>query len=103
MKKLLTLEPGYFAHLLMERSGIQPEFFGKPCQPAFDEVLGKLGDTDPGTILVVGDTLHTDIPSGQAAGMKTLLITGEGSLQGMDIRDCIARSGIAPDYTAPAI
>jgi len=35
--------------------------------------------------------------------MKTLLITAEGALQGMNIPDCIAQSGIAPDYTAPGV
>jgi HAD superfamily hydrolase (TIGR01459 family) len=99
----LTLEPGYFAHLLMSQSAIEPEFFGKPYRPAFDAVLENLGDTDPGKILMVGDTLHTDILGGQAAGMKTMLITAEGALQGMDIPDCIAQSGIAPDYIAPMI
>ncbi len=99
----LTLEPGYFAHLLMGQSGIEPEFFGKPYRPAFDAVLQTLGSIDPTDILMVGDTLHTDILGGQAAGMKTMLITAEGALQGMDIPDCIAQSGIAPDFIAPMI
>lgn len=99
----LTLEPGYFAHLLMSQSAIEPEFFGKPYRPAFDSVLQTLGGIDPSDILMVGDTLHTDILGGQAAGMKTMLITAEGALQGMDIPDCIAQSGIAPDFIAPMI
>ncbi|WP_372995039.1 HAD-IIA family hydrolase [Marinobacter sp.] len=99
----LTMEPGYFAHLLMDQCPVQPEFFGKPYQPAFDAVLEKLTGIDPADILMVGDTLHTDILGGQAAGMKTMLITAEGALQGMNIPDCIAQSGIAPDYSAPAI
>ncbi|MEP1584152.1 MAG: HAD hydrolase-like protein [Marinobacter sp.] len=52
---------------------------------------------------MVGDTLHTDILGGQNAGMKTLLVTTEGSLQDMDIPRCIAQSGIAPDFIAPEI
>lgn len=99
----LTLEPGYFAHLLMSQSAIEPEFFGKPYRPAFDAVLQTLGGVDPADILMVGDTLHTDILGGQAAGMKTMLITAEGSLQGMDIPDCIVQSGIVPDFIAPMI
>ncbi|GGC68849.1 HAD-IIA family hydrolase [Marinobacter halophilus] len=99
----LTLEPGYFAHLLMARCTLQPEFFGKPYQPAFAEVLAALGGIDPAEVLMVGDTLHTDILGGQQAGMKTMLITAEGALQGMNIPDCIAQSGISPDYTAPEI
>jgi len=35
--------------------------------------------------------------------MKTMLVTAHGSLQGMDIPDYIAQSGIAPDYIAPMI
>lgn len=99
----LTLEPGYFSHLLMEQCGVQPKFYGKPYQPAFSAVLDKLVGMHPGEMLMVGDTLHTDILGGQQAGMKTLLVTAEGALQGMNIPDCIAQSGIVPDYTAPAI
>lgn len=75
----LTLEPGYFAHLLMGQSAIEPEFFGKPYRPAFDSVLETLKGVDPVDVLMVGDTLHTDILGGQAAGMKTMLITAEGA------------------------
>lgn len=99
----LTLEPGYFAHLLMEQCGLHPEFYGKPYQPAFRAVLDQLGGVRADETLMVGDTLHTDILGGQAAGMKTLLITAEGSLKGMNIPDCITQSGIAPDFLAPAI
>lgn len=99
----LTLEPGYFAHLLMARCDIPVEFFGKPYAPAFHAALESLPSVRPDNILMVGDTLHTDILGGQAAGMKTLLVTAHGSLQGMNIPDCIAQSGIAPDYIAPAI
>lgn len=99
----LTLEPGYFAHRLMSQAAIEPEFFGKPYRPAFDAVLQNLGAVNPGEVLMVGDTLHTDILGGQAAGMKTMLITAEGALQGMNIPYCIAQSGIVPDFIAPMI
>lgn len=99
----LTLEPGFFAHQVREASGIIPEFFGKPYAPAFRAVLERFADIPPEQILMVGDTLHTDILGGQNAGMKTLLITEEGSLKGLNIPDCIAQSGIAPDYIAPEI
>ncbi|MBN7768693.1 HAD hydrolase-like protein [Marinobacter daepoensis] len=99
----LTLEPGFFAHRLMDQCDTLPEFFGKPYLPAFQAVLDKVPGIPAGDILMVGDTLHTDILGGQAAGMKTLLVTAEGSLKGMNIPDCIAQSGIAPDYVAPAI
>lgn len=99
----LTLEPGFFAHRARAACDVVPAFYGKPYAPAFRAVLEHFPDITPDQILMVGDTLHTDILGGQNAGMKTLLVTAEGSLQGMDIPDCIAQSGIAPDFIAPGI
>jgi len=99
----MSLEPGYFGQLLIEQCAIKPEFYGKPYQPAFKAVLNKLEGINPCDILMIGDTLHTDILGGQQAGMKTLLVTAEGALKGMNIQNCIVESGIAPDYVAPEI
>ena len=99
----LTLEPGYFAHKLREATGIFPEFFGKPYAPAFAAALNRLSDISPDRILMVGDTLHTDILGASATGMATLLVSDHGSLAGMDINACIEYSGISPDYIAPSI
>jgi glycerol 3-phosphatase-2 len=46
----------------------------------------------------VGDSLHTDILGGQAAGVKTALIAGYGFFAGNDVEAPIALSGIKPDY-----
>ncbi|MGM0774357.1 MAG: HAD-IIA family hydrolase [Pseudomonadota bacterium] len=99
----LTLEPGFFAHRARETCGVIPEFYGKPYAPAFRAVLERFPSIPPEQILMVGDTLHTDILGGQSTGMKTMLITAEGSLQGMNIPDCISQSGIAPDFIATEI
>lgn len=99
----LTLEPGFFAHRLREATGINPEFFGKPYSPAFAAALSHLNGISPARVLMVGDTLHTDILGARAAGMATLLVSDHGSLAGMDINACIEQSGIAPDYIAPSI
>ncbi len=100
---LLTLEPGYFSHLAATATGASLEFFGKPFATAFEAALARLPGIAPARVLMVGDTLHTDILGGQAAGMSTLLVTGHGALQGMDIQDCIRRSGIRPDFMTPSI
>ncbi|WP_150911483.1 HAD-IIA family hydrolase [Marinobacter halotolerans] len=99
----LTLEPGYFAHRLREATGVQPEFFGKPYAPAFAATLDRLDGIKRNRILMVGDTLHTDILGAQAAGMATLLVCNHGSLKGMNIDDCVRQSGITPDWVAPSI
>lgn len=45
---------------------------------------------------MVGDTLHTDILGGRHMRFAAALVTGFGSLVGMDVNDAIARSGIVP-------
>lgn len=99
----LTLEPGFFAHRIREATGIRPRFFGKPYRRAFAEALSRLGNAPPHRVLMVGDTLHTDILGARAAGMATLLVTDYGALAGLDVEACIDRSGIAPDFIAPAL
>ncbi|WP_166256993.1 TIGR01459 family HAD-type hydrolase [Marinobacter salicampi] len=99
----LTLEPGFFAHKLREQTGISPLFFGKPYGPAFAAVLSRLTDIPAHRVLMVGDTLHTDILGARAAGMATLLVSDHGSLAGMDINSCIELSGISPDFVTPSI
>lgn len=49
---------------------------GKPHPTAFAACLEGLGIADPGAVLMVGDTLHTDIAGGARAGMDTVLIGG---------------------------
>ncbi|MFU8862403.1 MAG: HAD-IIA family hydrolase [Rhodobacterales bacterium] len=103
----LSLEPGYFAHMLADATGLAPQFFGKPYPAIYDIALTRARAarpdvTDPARILMVGDTLHTDILGGAAAGVKTALVTGYGALLGMDVQGAITTSGIVPDLILPA-
>jgi len=99
-----TLEPGHYAHLLNDQLGIKPAFFGKPYANAFDEIKTRIGpDFDPARIAMIGDTLHTDILGGAAAGLNTVLVTGHGVLKELNVADCIEVSGIVPDYIVPSI
>jgi ribonucleotide monophosphatase NagD (HAD superfamily) len=52
---------------------------------------------------MVGDTLHTDILGGAQAGFATALVTGYGSLTGLDVTDAIAQAGLSPDFIVPNI
>jgi len=52
-------------------------------------------------ILMVGDSLHTDILGAQAAGIRSALVTGYGVLCGADVAAAIAHAGIRPDYILP--
>lgn len=99
----LTLEPGFYAHRLIDHTGITPVFYGKPYGPAFQEALSRLEGIEPSRVLMIGDTLHTDILGGQSAGMRTMLVTDHGSLKGLDVESCMDRSGILPDFVGPII
>jgi HAD superfamily hydrolase (TIGR01459 family) len=94
-----SYQPGYFAHRLADATGIAPQFFGKPFPDIFECAFGQLSpDFDRARTVMVGDSLHTDILGGRAAGIKTALVTDYGTLAGMDINVAINKSGIIPDY-----
>lgn len=99
-----SLEPGAFAHDLADRLGIEPHFFGKPYANAFEAAFARLpSGIRPERVAMIGDTLHTDILGGAAAGCKTVLVTEHGVLKDMDVAACIRKSGIVPDFVAPRI
>lgn len=98
-----TLEPGHFAHLLADATGIEPAFHGKPFPGAFAEAMRRLTGIPAHRIAMVGDTLHTDVLGGRAAGMRTVLVTGHGLFAGLDPAPFIAASGIVPDFVVPSI
>lgn len=93
----LTLEPGWWAHDLADRLGVAPAFYGKPFQDAYDVIVARCPDVAPGRIAMVGDTLHTDVLGGRAAGFGTILILAHGLFAGRDAEEFVTRSGIRPD------
>lgn len=98
-----NLQPGLYAHQLADATGLEPLFFGKPFADMFEEASRRYGAVPPHRVLMVGDTLHTDILGGAAAGIKTLLIADHGMFRGVDLQPYIEKSGIAPDFIAPSI
>ncbi|HHS83275.1 MAG TPA: TIGR01459 family HAD-type hydrolase [Devosia sp.] len=98
-----TLEPGWYAHELARQCDVTPLFFGKPFAAIYDEALARI---DPlvsrDRIVMVGDTLHTDILGGRAAGVRTILMADYGLFAGRDVAPYIAASGIVPDYILSA-
>ena len=93
-----STEPGHYAHRLADATGIAPRFFGKPFSNIFDMAFAHLGTFDLARTVMVGDSLHTDILGGQAAGVKTALIAGFGFFAGHNVDGPITMSGIQPDY-----
>ena len=99
----LSLEPGWFAHRVIDSTGLPVHFCGKPFPDIFDLALARRAPIAPDRVLMVGDTLHTDILGGAQAGFATTLVTGHGSLQGLDEAKAITGSGIAPDHIVAQI
>jgi len=97
----LTLEPGWYAHEIARQTGIDPQFSGKPFAGIFSEAKRRFGNVPNHRVLMVGDTLHTDILGGAAAGVKTALIEDHGLFAGRDTAPFIKQSGISPDFIAP--
>ncbi|WP_099827864.1 HAD-IIA family hydrolase [Oceaniglobus indicus] len=94
-----STEPGHFAHRLADRTGVAPAFFGKPFGNIFDLAFARLdGNVARERVLMVGDSLHTDILGAQAAGIASALIAGYGFFAGHDAAAPIATSGIVPDF-----
>lgn len=91
-------EPGYFAHRLADRTGIEPRFFGKPFANIFDLAFNRIGDVPRERVLMVGDSLHTDILGAKTAGLASALIKDFGFFAGQDVHSAIRQSGITPDY-----
>ncbi|NJB84380.1 HAD superfamily hydrolase (TIGR01450 family) [Lewinella marina] len=80
--------------------------FGKPATQMFqmglDSVALDMPEVCPGDILMVGDTLHTDILGGNTYGMATaLVLSGNTRPESAELE--IEASGIIPDYVCPSI
>lgn len=79
--------------------------FGKPDSQMFMfayEQINKDVAVDKNEILMVGDTLHTDILGGNKFGVQTMLVlTGNTREDNVDMH--IRSSGIIPDYICNSI
>lgn len=94
-----TVEPGHYAHDLIDRTGTSARFFGKPFGNIFDLAFARLPQgQDRARVVMVGDSLHTDVLGGRAAGVATALIAGHGFFAGHDLAPYLAESGIVPDF-----
>lgn len=98
----LTLEPGLFAHDLLDRVEAEAYWFGKPFPEAFAEGIARTG-LAPARLAMVGDTLHTDVLGGAAAGCRSVLVTDHGLFAGLDTGPFIAASGIRPDFIVKSV
>ena len=85
---------------MLDALGAELHWFGKPFGDAFAEGIARTG-LAPDRLAMVGDTLHTDVLGGAAAGCRTVLVTDHGLFAGRDARGYIRASGLVPDFIVP--
>lgn len=102
METGFTTEPGEIAKELYKIPNLTIEFYGKPFQLCYElsyqRICELYGNIPKNRILMVGDTLHTDILGGNTFGMKTALTADWGFLRGQKAQDFIAESTITPNF-----
>lgn len=92
-----SIEPGSFAHRLADATGVVPDFYGKPFHNIYDLAFARLGVSDRSRVVMVGDSLHTDILGAHAAGIASALVVKFGFLSGMDAEAAMRSAQIYPD------
>ncbi|MEC8109298.1 MAG: HAD hydrolase-like protein [Pseudomonadota bacterium] len=90
----------------MSAHEVTVHWYGKPYRPAFDLALERLNKLagrhlDRRRVAMVGDSLHTDILGGGAAGLQSVLITGAGLFRDGGADRFIVATGIQPDWIVP--
>lgn len=105
-KSNVALATGGIAKLAEYVLGRQFAKFGKPASQMFqmglDSVVPYFPEVSPKDILMVGDTLHTDILGGNSFGLSTALVLS-GNTRTDNVETAIRSSGIIPDFICTSI
>ena len=80
--------------------------FGKPDSQmfmyAYEQMVDELGFIDKKDILMVGDTLETDILGGNKFGVQTMLVLS-GNTRKEHVENNIKSTGIIPDFICESV
>ena len=104
-KNDVSIATGGIAQLVESILGREFIHFGKPDSQMFMyafEDLNESGNFDRKDILMVGDTLHTDILGGNKFGVSTLLVLS-GNTRPENVETLIQASGVIPDFISQSI
>jgi HAD superfamily hydrolase (TIGR01450 family) len=105
-KENVALATGGIAKLAEYVLGRQFAKFGKPASQMFqmglDSVAQQFPGVSPKDILMVGDTLHTDILGGNTFGVSTALVLS-GNTREDNVETEVRSSGIIPDFICRSI
>ena len=96
-----SLEPGFWSWQVKKETDCEMLFFGKPYKSifnlAFEKLIKKSKTINLNKILMVGDTLHTDILGGISFGVNTALIKDYGLFANEEVEKYIIDTQIYPD------
>lgn len=98
-----SLEPGYFAHSILDGQAADVAFYGKPYPEVYALLAERIEVKESRRIAMLGDTLHTDVLGAAAAGWSTILVTHDGLFRHHDFASYVSRSGIVPDWVIPSM
>ncbi|MCJ8209640.1 TIGR01459 family HAD-type hydrolase [Mucilaginibacter sp. RS28] len=99
-KQDVAIAIGGLAHMIEHITGKKFIRFGKPDSQMFNfayDILRAKGDINKKDILMVGDTLNTDIIGGNKFGLDTVLVLTGNTLP-KDAETRITATGIVPTY-----
>jgi HAD superfamily hydrolase (TIGR01459 family) len=96
---------GHFAEKFEEFGG-KVWYMGKPFAPIFEEALSKHPEVEKQRILMIGDTIDTDIVGASNIGINSALVTTGNigfQLSGsqnkfLAVRDLCAQQNVCPDH-----
>lgn len=96
----LSNEPGEDAFWALHQNPKLPiAFSGKPYPQVFEAALAKFAHIPRQRVLMVGDTLHTDILGARHVGIQAMLVKS-GLFKGRDIDSYIEECDITPEFIA---
>ncbi|MEO5362034.1 MAG: HAD hydrolase-like protein [Magnetococcus sp. DMHC-8] len=100
----LTVVAGYTAVEWVARFGCAWVGVGKPFSPLYALVRQRFPGVAPDRVLMVGDSLDTDILGGAAQGFATCLtLSGLHAADGDGVEALCRRRGICPDFVVQSI
>ena len=103
-----SLEPGFWSLRFKKYEKIKIEYFGKPhpdiYKMAIDQIY-KIANKriNLNRIVMIGDSLHTDILGGLSSQISTVLVTEHGLFKNYDYMNAIKKTKIFPDWIVPSL
>ena len=102
LSNIFSLEPGYWSWNIQKEVNVDLLFFGKPYKSIFNlalkEFYKKNKKINLNKILMVGDSLHTDILGALSFGVDTALISSYGLFANVEVENFLESTKIYPDF-----